>query len=147
MCGGFHLKTTTYLPKEQKEGTTNNTKCVLEKGIKVRDMTQRLPLNISHYDDRTIVTFLTYKGGNSVETLFKYLVEEFPLAPAVELLKVIRPDIEQFLDDSTTFLEERESNDAVLVSREIDADVWERIDDFRTSYRRWRKEISTSRYV
>lgn len=120
---------------------------MLEKGIKVRDMTQRLPLNVSHYDDRTIVTFLTHKGGNTVETMFKYLVEEFPLAPAVELLKVVDPDIEHFLSDSPTVLEEQESKDAVLVSKKMDADVWDRIDEFRKSYKRWRKEVSTSRYV
>lgn len=110
-------------------------------------MTQRLPLNITHYDDKTVVTFIKHNGDNSVSTVLKYLIEEFPLAPVVELLTVISPEVEELLRNDIIQLEEVDSIDGVLTTKSLDTQLWDRVEDFRQSYKRWVKEVSSSRYI
>lgn len=110
-------------------------------------MTHRLPLDVTYNDNYNVVTFIKTKGYNKAQNLFKYLEEEFPYAPSIELLKVVFPDLEEFLFRSDTKITETESPDGILAQTTPDEKFWERVDKFRLSYKRWIKEISSARYV
>lgn len=109
-------------------------------------MTLRLPLNVLYNNDSNVVTFIKTNGQNPAVSLLKYLEEEFPLAPTVELLKLILPDIDTFLYHETTHLIEVEGLDGAVTKAHPDDEYWKRVEHFKTSYKLWVKEISTARY-
>lgn len=110
-------------------------------------MTHRIPLDITYNDNYNVVTFIKAKGFNHAQSLFKYLEEEFPYAPSIELLRVVFPDLDDFLVRTDTKITEIESPDGILTQAPPDNNFWERVEQFRLSYKRWIKEVSSARYI
>lgn len=97
-------------------------------------MNVQFPLNVIYNDHKKVITFIKTHGFNPAESLLKYLEEEFPYAPTVELLSLVLPELREQLALPETQLEEADSETSLSDKALPDDAFWERVNTFRGAY-------------